>query len=119
MTTTRYQVDLSKEFLEWTSNLVDKILNKFEIEPTMVSDIEMFMDAQTSLQNAEKIKTGEVEEPDTPKKISTKHNFCDRHPTYGAARPPRTDCEGCWAAYEKFHPMEYAIKRAIFERRSK
>lgn len=85
----------------------------------MVSDIEMFMDARTSLQNAEKFKADSEDSTDIPKKISTKHNFCDKHPIYGASRPPRTDCEGCWAAYEKFHPMEYAIKRANFERKSK
>jgi hypothetical protein len=32
---------------------------------------------------------------------ATLPNLCKDHPAYGAVRPPRTDCLGCWAAFKK------------------
>jgi len=46
-------------------------------------------------------------------------NLCPDHPKNEFKRAPRTDCEGCWAAYKRLHPMEYDINRAKFERRQK
>lgn len=28
--------------------------------------------------------------------------LCSEHPKYGALRAPRTDCEGCWQAFERY-----------------
>lgn len=40
---------------------------------------------------------------------------CPTHPKYGAARPPRTTCEGCWKAYETYNPANYPIARRRFD----
>lgn len=44
-------------------------------------------------------------------------NNCEDHPTYGAKRRPRTDCEGCWGLYKKMHPLEYDKARRDFDRK--
>lgn len=30
-------------------------------------------------------------------------NLCSEHPSYGAQRMPRTECTGCWDAYEQIN----------------
>lgn len=35
-------------------------------------------------------------------RLATLPNLCSEHPAYGAKRAPRTNCEGCWKAYEKY-----------------
>ena len=52
-------------------------------------------------------------------KKDTSGLVCNAHPAYGAKRPPRTDCDGCWKLYEKFHPLEYDLKRKNFLRKQK
>lgn len=44
---------------------------------------------------------------------------CKVHPYYAGKRAPRGECEGCWTAYKKFHPLEYKTARAKFERKLK
>jgi len=41
---------------------------------------------------------------------------CDVHKTYGAQRPPRTNCEICWNAYKKLNPTRYAVAHRKFLR---
>ncbi len=44
-------------------------------------------------------------------------DICTVHPTYGAVRRPRTDCDSCWLAYKRRHPMDYPAVRRDFERK--
>lgn len=44
-------------------------------------------------------------------------NLCESHPRNEFKRSPRTDCEGCWAAYKRLHPMEYDNARRKFDRK--
>ena len=37
--------------------------------------------------------------PKERKKKEKVAGLCDTHPAYGAIRKPRTDCTGCWSAY--------------------
>lgn len=46
-------------------------------------------------------------------------NLCKTHPKNEIKRVPRTDCQGCWAAYKKLHPMKYDKAKRDFERRAK
>lgn len=47
-------------------------------------------------------------------------NLCPTHPKYGARRSPRTDCAGCWAAYEKYSGVGQAqLARRNFERKNR
>lgn len=50
----------------------------------------------------------EPEPKPEPQKKATKSTnaeySCSVHPNYGVVRRPRTDCDGCWAAYAKKHP---------------
>ena len=41
---------------------------------------------------------------------------CNTHVTYTASRAPRTDCDECWKAYKKFHPLEYNRAKERFQR---
>jgi hypothetical protein len=43
---------------------------------------------------------------------------CSDHPTYGAKRRPRTDCEDCWTAYARYAGKPAAQKARIeFDRK--
>ena len=52
-----------------------------------------------------------------PKPENTDVIHCSYHPKYGAKRSPGTACEGCWAAYKKYHPLEYDMARAKWEKK--
>lgn len=45
-------------------------------------------------------------------------NLCPNHPKNEFKRSPRTDCEGCWEAYKRLHPLEYDLARRKFERKN-
>lgn len=89
-----------------------------------------------SLTNASEIpteSTPEVRQDDTGKgkknkgsgrgQSKTTNNFvpnlCSDHPSYGAIRPPRTDCKGCWAAYKRMNPTKYSLAKRDFDRRER
>lgn len=42
--------------------------------------------------------------------------LCVDHPNYRALRSPRTDCAGCWSAYERVNPNRIQHARANYER---
>lgn len=42
--------------------------------------------------------------------------YCATHPSYGAKRTPRTNCDDCWAAYKKLNPTKADAARRKFER---
>lgn len=52
-------------------------------------------------------------------RLATLPKLCEEHPAYGAVRMPRTDCKGCWAAYEKLNPNTANLARAKFNRKNK
>jgi hypothetical protein len=70
------------------------------------------------------IADAELEDVDdgSAKKVSATSDFipkfCKTHEKYGAQRPPRTDCEGCWAAYKRFNPNKYDSMRKKFDRKN-
>jgi hypothetical protein len=57
-----------------------------------------FEDAVVLKNPSEKIEVPAEKQP------AHKWNYCPDHPTYGAIRSPRTDCETCWRAYKKMNP---------------
>lgn len=83
---------------------------------------------KNALESAEYIKPEKAKEEPVVKKgkfvargktPAVAFNLCDIHPLYGAKRAPRTECPGCWAAYEKLHDKLTARQaRAIFEKKS-
>lgn len=68
---------------------------------------------------------GETSPPPEPKvaKAAKKSGFipnlCKTHPDYAAVRPPRRDCDECWAQYKRFHPESYEKNRRNWERSRK
>lgn len=69
-------------------------------------------------QPVEEVKPKRTRKPEAQRVMETP-NYCKDHPKYGAKRPPRTDCQGCWGAYEKYSG-KYAAKQARlkFDRRT-
>lgn len=56
--------------------------------------------------------------PKKKKEEVVNFRFCPDHPSYQAKRSPRTDCKGCWEAFEKYAGRSRAKQaRQKFERK--
>lgn len=78
-----------------------------------------------ALESAVEVESSDPPPEPAPKKKRAKKgtryvpNHCSEHPMYGAERVTSRDCDGCWEAYKKMHPLEYPLKRKEFERKLK
>lgn len=112
----------SKETLLWLKKLVNSVGNKSKQDPATYVDLaEKIADLDQAVENAKTIS--EPTDRQIKKQSTSKDDFlpnlCQQHPTYNAAKPPRIDCEGHWAAYKKMNPNEYAAARRKYERNKK
>lgn len=89
---------------------------KFKNDPTRFAH-----HAETLIRIIEALNTATDEAVPKPKPVKTETNLkpelCSDHPSYGAKRPPRTDCSGCWTAYKSFNPMNYDKALRDFKRK--
>lgn len=114
---------------DWLASRIDIIRKKQKRYPMSYDfeDIELFEHLEAALleskhkrderapkEDAVKAKPKAPRAPSVP--IA---DGCSDHPTYGAKRRPRTDCEPCWALYKKLNPMNYEQARRDFERKQK
>lgn len=79
---------------------------------------DMFDRLNKAFNDAEKIKSPEDDGPTEKKpraprgsKATIQPNYCKEHPTYGAKRKPRTECDGCWKAFAKFNPLSPHLRK--------
>lgn len=94
----------------------DAVINavpKKEAEALGVSHEEFPEDVKPKATKKSTKKKAEPKEPDYVP------NLCPTHPKKEILRAPRTDCDGCWDAYKRLHPMEYDNARRNFERKNK
>lgn len=113
--TTFYQVQISEQSLKLLQQTVNGLIAK------ATREVNNYLDLGVELTElAEQLSLAEpVKAP--PKVKSSKAQdfvpgFCDAHPKYGAKRPPRTDCTGCWEAYKTYNPLAYDQARRKYER---
>lgn len=104
-----------KHLVVWQEALQNKMVDKDIVKLPEVQEI---IKEQVAKKQIRKPRTTKAKKR-TPKKKEVDPFTCNQHPTYTGARIPRSGCEGCWEIYKKFHPMEYAQKRAAYERNSK
>lgn len=117
----------TKEDIEWLSNILDNSVMKVKNGNVALVDIAENIlrvhDATHSAMTEDEIITyllGRQEEiKEAKKKVVKKElpNFCEQHKTYGAVKPPRTECDVCWTQYKRFHPLEYGPALKKFQRR--
>lgn len=58
------------------------------------------------------IRTEQPKKPRAPRgsRLATLPKLCPEHPAYGARRRPRTDCQGCWSAFERYNDPAFVDK---------
>lgn len=120
-----------KKSYEWLVGLIQKVETTIEQNPAKYIDlVEIVPDLIQSLDDAKTNRKDLIEatppDPTPKKKIKRrpkgsvqKPNLCPDHPTYGGQRVPRKDCNHCWKAYKKLHPMEYDAKRRAFRNKQR
>lgn len=133
----------SKEDLEWLQRLIDKAVVKLRTNPSeFTSDYtENILRIHDALHSAAPVqeahllgvdseqleadkaaeaaaKAAKKEEKNGNKPKGVKPKLCATHPTRTMQQAPRDDCETCWGAYKKLHPLEYDKKRRAFERKN-
>jgi hypothetical protein len=112
-----YKPIITDEAQQWLVGRMDQLLNKINRQPCQyeLSFIEMIEKIKVALDEAEFIAP-----PKVPRQkqiaVKMKHG-CEDHPTYKAARRPRTGCESCWQAFRSYHPERYEQARRDFERK--
>lgn len=91
-----------------------------------VEYVDMFTRLQKAFEDAvqaEEIKVAQaiekpVKAPRKKKEEAVLFRLCPDHPSYQAKRSPRTDCKGCWEAFEKYAGKPRAKQaRQKFERK--
>jgi len=97
--------------------MMARLENKFRKEPSKfeLDFILMVQQFHKDILAANHVKSETVKEvntkatkPKVKKTSSTVHlkDGCSDHPNYGAVRPPKTNCSGCWDAYKKYNPTK-------------
>lgn len=131
----------NEEDLAYATNVFDKYIAKIKANPAQydLDHVENVFRISDSLHSAAdtaeastlgvpaKALSQDVTEASTAKSHKVKKtpprqeksNFCEHHPYYQAKKVPRSDCSGCWAAYKKYNPLSYKLKRRDFERKQK
>lgn len=111
----KYRVELTEDAFNWLTNAVGQAATRLtKGESRLMGMSEVIAQLQESLSEAVKVNE-KRSEPAAPTHVV----HCSKHPTYGAQRVPGRDCKTCWAAYKKFHPLDYDTKRRQFERKLK
>jgi hypothetical protein len=120
-------VELSEEDHRWLLNLIERARYRAQREASIwVDELGVIDRVRTALLAGEP-EDEEPEEPPAPKprrkrrstaeRLSTLPQLCPEHPVYGALRPPRSDCSGCWKAYERLNgPAKTKQARLRFDR---
>lgn len=125
-----------KEDLEWLekilANSVEKLRQRdvsYTLEAASEHIIRCYDAVLTAVPAKEKKALGvgdefvETSQASSKKTQGSKDDYvpglCATHPKNAIQRAPRTDCEGCWSAYKRLHPLEYEKSRRNFERRNK
>lgn len=115
-----------KEDFNYLKKFIDTWAVKSKDNPSAYSEyVDMFSRLQQAFDNstqAEEIEiTKAIERPSRKSKETktvTPLKFCSEHPTYQAKRSPRTPCDGCWQAFEKYAGKDRATKAKLkFERK--
>jgi hypothetical protein len=120
-----------KEDIVWLQNILDRAVAKCKASPNNVpatiENVYRVADAVASFQETDdaaamgvpKEVLDQDEKPKPKPNDNYVPNLCPKHPKYGAKRVPGKECEGCWNAYKKFHPLEYEKALRNFNARTK
>lgn len=112
------KIDNEADF-KWLANYI----NNWDIKckdnwSAYIEYADMFARLNEVFSNSEKIKDPADDGP-APAKTraprgsvkNLKPNYCKDHPTYGAKRKPRGECESCWKAFAKFNPLSPHLRK--------
>lgn len=122
-----WQIELSKEDLEFAKHMFSGSVVKIKSGTSKFDDVsaQCVLGFYAALEAAVEVESKEPPPEPAPKKKRAKKgtryvpNFCSEHPMYGAERVTSRDCDGCWEAYRRLHPLDYPLKRREFERKLK
>lgn len=112
--TKTYLVTLNEKTHKTLAETLDQMVGLVAKHPERFFDMGVELATlKQALEDAE-----EVTERKPRKKADDEYvpKLCKEHPKYGARRPPRTPCEGCWDAYGSMNPMAVSAARRKFER---
>lgn len=110
-----HKLQMSDASYDWLLGHIENIEAKFRKDPgTWVDRIE-FVELINALrkellatEHEREAKPAASSKKKAPRSTPTRmKEGCKEHPNYGAQRPPRTGCEGCWAAYKAYNPLKY------------
>lgn len=126
----------AEEDLEWLRTILGNSVQKLkegggtELHDAMLNIVRLndavnsVLTLQDLVDQFDELKAKEPEKPKRKRRTKAQieeetkglPTYCSEHTTYGAQRPPRRECEECWSAYKKLHPLEYDQARRKFER---
>lgn len=107
-----HEIQIEDEAYDWFLGRVELLETLFRKKPYQyeIEFILMVQKLHEDLLNTKHTADPKVVKPRKKREPSTKtalRDGCKTHPNYGAQRPPRTGCEGCWAAYKAYNPLKY------------